>query len=203
MPLNPPAATRPAWPRLGRRRGAYPPTGAPRPFEIPICWLTQPVTLRLEQPFTTAAISRDDGTTARDASAANRLEYGDFPFAAELHTATTTDAANLAHWTITHRSTPRMRSPQLSINLLFRTDTEKVALLRIPRWSRITITGVPPEFPEGASSLVVAGMKHEIGIGVRMLRIVTAPVIGTTPGVPGPWFRYGSSSWGGADLIPF
>lgn len=180
----------------------YPANAAPVPYEIPICWLTSPVMLRLEQPYTTAAVTRQ-GSTYRDASASNRAEYGDFPFIAELDTPTVADPANLANWTVTYQSTPRTRAPQLILNLLWRTDTEKVALLRIPRWSRIKLTGVPPEFPEGASSLVVAGMKHQMSLAGRLLYIVTAPVIGAVAGVPGPWFRYGASAWGGTDIIPF
>lgn len=181
----------------------FPANAAPVPTQIPICWLSPPVMLRLEQPFTTAAITRTGGGTYRDKSDANRSEYGEFEYAAELDTATAADPSNLAHWTITYRSTPRMRIQQLAINLLYRTDTEKVTLLRIPRWSRIQLTGVPPEFPEGASSVVVAGMKHQMGLAGRMLFITTAPVVGVTAGVPGPWFRYGASNWGGSDIIPF
>jgi hypothetical protein len=176
---------------------------APVPFDIPLCWLTPPVTLRLEQPYTTAEISRDGGGTYRNVHAANRDEYGDFPYTATLATFTDTDPANLAHWTVTYRSIPRVRCSQIAINLMFRTDSERVDLLRIPRWSRIRLTGVPPEFPEGAASIVVAGAKHQIGLAGHMLYLTTAPVVGLVAGVPGPWFRYGQSSWGGTDVIPF
>jgi hypothetical protein len=207
MPTSPsPVLFRPgSKPPVGPQRPyGYPAVAAPLPAEIPICWLSSPVMLRMEQPYTTAAITRSGGSSPyRDASAANRAEYGDFSFTAELSTPTTADPANLAHWTITYQSTPRMRSPQLAINLMFRTDTEKLMLLRIGRWTRIKLTGVPPEFPEGASSLVVAGMKHQISLGGRMLYITTAAVIGSAAGVPGPWFRFGSSAWGGTDIIPF
>jgi hypothetical protein len=206
MPLSPPGFSPPKWPRLGRRRDTGLPGGslAPLPFEIPICWFTGKVNLKLDQPFTTAAVSTDAGTYPyRNAHVANRDEYGDFPFTATLATGVLTDASNLAHWTITYRSTPRMRGPALWINLLMRSDAEKLALLRLARWSRFVITGVPAEFPEGASSLILAGMTHHIGVASRLIRITTASVIGSTPGVPGPWFRYGSSSWGSAtDSIP-
>lgn len=175
---------------------------APVPYDIPVCWLSQPVVLRMEPPFTTAAITRD-GATYRDKHDANRAEYGDFPFTATLETAQDLDPARLAHWTITYQSTPRVRSPQFTINLLYRSDTEKLGLLRIPRWSRIRLTGVPPEFPEGASSLILAGARHQISGFGRLLHITTAPVVGAAAGVPGPWFRLGSSRWGGTDVIPF
>ena len=196
------------------RPGSKPPVGplrplgvavgglAPVPVQIPLCWLSPPVLLRLEQPYTTAAVSRE-GSTYRDRSAANVAEYGDFSFVAELTTPNTADLANLAHWTVTYRSVPRMRAPQLVIDLMYRTDAEKLMLLRIARWSRIVLTGVPPEFPEGAASLVVAGTKHTVSVFSRRLFITTAPVIGSAAGVPGPWFRFGSSAWGGTDIIPF
>jgi hypothetical protein len=194
-----------ARPPIGIRRPYGVAVGglAPVPFDIPVCWLTPPVTLRMEQPYTTAAVSRDGGGTYRDVNTGNRDEYGDFQYTADLATFTDRDPANLAHWTVTYRSVPRTRCSQIVVNLMFRTDTERVALLRIPRWSRIQLTGVPPEFPEGANSLVVAGTKHQISLAGHLLYFTTGPVIGAVAGVPGPWFRYGSSSWGGTDVIPF
>lgn len=200
MPLNPPAFSPPAWPRLGRAPDASVAVGglAPAPVEIPICWLTQPVKLRLDTPFTTAQV--DDADVQNDAALA---QFGDWPFTATLTTATAADSYNLAHWTVTYRAEPRMRSPRLSIDMLSRTDEEKLRLLGIERGQRILLTGVPAEFPEGAASLVVSGIGNEIGIAVRKIHFTTTAVIGVEPGTPGPWFRLGSSVLGGTDIVPF
>lgn len=204
MPLNPPAFSPPAWPRLGRRTDAGPAIGglAPAPVEIPVCWLGDTISLRLEKPLTTARVSRS-GSTAISRNDAALATFGDNPFTALLSTVTGADPSNLAHWTITYRAAALMRSPGFTINLLIRSDDEKLMLLRIVHGQRIKLTGVPPEFPEGASSLVVTGIGHDIGVTKRTIRFTTSQVIGVAPGVPGPWFRLGSSSTGGTDIVPF
>jgi hypothetical protein len=172
--------------------------------QIPICWLSQPVTLRMDPPWTEAEVSvSSGGMPGRAADPAAVAEYGSNTFTATLTTAIAADATNLATWKVTHQAEPRVRSPQLTVNLMHRTDTERQLLLGIARNRRIQITGVPPEFPEGAASLVVAGISHELSLSARLIRITTRPVIGTTSGVPGPWFRLATSELGGSDLVPF
>jgi len=171
--------------------------GAPAPVEIPLCWLTQPVQLRLEKPHTTASVSQPNfGTASATAGAAS-----DFPFEATLESATGGDAQNLADFTVAYRSLPLMRSPVLIIDLMHRSDAEKVMLLRIERNQRIKITGTPPEYPAGAQHLIVSGITNTVGVFARKLRFTTRPVIGTSPGVSGPWFYPGASEWGGPDIL--
>lgn len=204
MPRTPPGHSPPRWPRFGRRVDATPAVGgrAPAPHDIPICWLSGRVVLRLNPPYTTAAVTRD-GSTASASSPELDTVVGDIPFTATLYSATGADATNLAHWTVTYRDKSRMRAPELVVDLMARTDDERLRLLRIKRGERVRLTGVPPEFPEGASSLVVGGIHHEIGSLVRKIRFTTQSVIGVVPGVPGPWFRLGTSEFGGTDIIPF
>lgn len=206
MPLNPPGFSPPVWPRLGASRGdtglgaGLPPT----PVEIPLCWLSQPVRLRLERPYTTAAVSRvGHGTAYATATAARRAAAGDQAFTASLDTACSADPAVLASWTVTYRSEARTRSPELVISLLPRTDDERALILSIQRNQRIKLLGVPPEFPEGAEHLIVSGITDEIGVFARRVRFATRPVIGVVPGVAGPWFRVGNSIVGAADAVPF
>lgn len=205
MPLNPPGFSPPVWPRLGASRGD---TGLslglpPVLVEIPICWLSQPVRLRLERPITTAAVTRTGHGTSYDSDAAALAEFGDQSFTAELDTACSADPAVLASWTVTYRSEPRTRSPELFINLMHRSDDERVRILRLQRNQRIQLTGVPPEFPEGAAHLVISGVTDAIGVMGRLVRFTTRPVIGTSPGVAGPWFRVGTSAVGGSHIVPF
>lgn len=205
MPRNPPAFSPPRWPRLGRRpSNAGTSTGLPpTPVEIPLCWLSQPVRLRLERPITTAAVNRMGHGTTYDSDAAALATYGDQAFTATLDTVCSADPAVLASWTVTHRSTPRTRSPELIINLMHRSDDERVRILAIQRHQRIRLTGVPPEFPEGAAHLVVSGITDEVGVFARRVMFTTRPVIGTTPGVAGPWFRVGTSAVGGPHIVAF
>lgn len=172
------------------------------PASIPVTWLSQPLTLRLQQPITHAEVTQTDGSTAR-ADATTLATYGVFPFTATLSTAVDADATNLAHWTVTYNATPRMTSPSIVINLLYRSDDEKWTLLNIGRGRRIRITGLPTQWPTGADTLVVRGIRHETTEFTRALSWVTEPVVGTTAGVPGPWFRWDSSGFGGTDIRPF
>jgi hypothetical protein len=177
----------------------------PPPTEIPICWLTGDVTLRLDQPFNYAEVTQSGANAASDRNASAIAEVGVFPFYATLSTIIEADTASLASWIVDYQAAPRMRAPTLTIDLLAsgRTDTEIAMLLGIRRFSRIRLTGVPAEFPEGASSLIVTGSTHDRGVRVRRLKLTTRSVIGSTPGTPGPWFRIGSSLIDGTDVIPF
>lgn len=183
-------------PRGGAPAGVVVP-GAPAPIEIPLCWLTQPVALRLEKPYTTAVVSQPGfGTSFATANA-----QSDFPFDATLESPTPGDAQRLADWVVVYRSLPLMRSPVLVIDLMHRSDSEKVMLLRIERNLRIKITGTPPEYPLGAQHLIVSGITNVVGVFGRKLRFTTRPVIGISPGVSGPWFYPGRSTWGGTDVF--
>jgi len=205
MPLNPPAATLPDWPRLGIRRPASAVVGTipPPPIDIPICWLSNPVNLRLERPFNYAAVTPQGFPTATKRDADSIAEVGVCPFEAALHTPIAADAANLANWIVTYQATPRTRAPSLLIDLMYRTDQERILLRRIERNMRIRLTGTPAEFPEGANSLVVTGITNELGLAVRQITLTTTYVLGSTPGVPGPWFRTDVSATDGTHVVPY
>lgn len=202
MPRNRPGFSPPVWPRLGASRGD---TGLgtglpPPPVEIPLCWLTTPVRLRLEKPYTTAAVARFGHGTAYASNGTARIDQ---QFTATLDTACTADPAVLASWTVTYRAEARTRSPELILNLLIRSDVEKALILAVERNQRIRLTGTPPEYPEGAADLIVSGITDEIGVLARRVRWTTRPVIGVDPGTAGPWFRVGNSAVGGTHIIPF
>lgn len=170
------------------------------PAQIPVIWFSDPLSLRLVRPATHAEVTQNDGVVARaDAAGATVV----VPFTATLFTGCDADPANLAHWVITYQAQARMTSPSLVIDLLYRTDAERIYLLGIGRNRRIQILGLPPQWPAGADSLVVRGIHHELGTQVRRIQWVTSPIVGLVAGVPGPWFRRGSSSRGGTDIRPF
>lgn len=174
------------------------------PVAIPACWFSQPLTLRLDKPLNHAEVTQFDGNTARADNQTSITTYnGVFPFFATLTTAVDADTTNLAHWTVTFNPDPRMRSPRLVLNLLYRTDAEKLTILGVTRGKRIRITDLPIQWPSGAGTLVMAGATHTASTKGRILEWTTAPVIGSTAGIPGPWFRRGTSSRGGTDTRPF
>ncbi len=206
MPLNPPGFSPPRWPRLGARQGDTTSSIglAPAPVEIQLCWLSQPVRLRLERPFTTAAVSRYGRATAYAfATDAARAASGDQAFSATLDCACSADPSVLASWTVNYRAEQLTRSPELVINLMHRTDPERAKILSLQRHQRIKLIGVPPEFPVGADTPVISGITDDIGTAVRRVRLTTRAVVGVSPGVAGPWFRAGSSLVGGDHAVPF
>lgn len=176
----------------------------PAPIEIPLLWLSQPLPHRMDPPYNDAQVTvASSNAQARRRKRTSISEVGVQPYTATLNTAVPADAPALAAYVIAQRGEARVRSPQLTVDLLYRTPSEQRRLLRIRRGRRIRITGVPANFPEGADSLVVTGVSHEIGVAARLLRLTTAAVVGTTPGTPGPWFRLGTSVAGGGDIVPF
>jgi hypothetical protein len=190
-----------------RRRQKYPSIpvgGLPlAPAEIPICWLSQPLSLRLERPLNLAEVTQLDASTARSRDQASIAAYQVFPFTATLSTAVDADPANLAHWTVTYNASPRTRAPRLLINLIHRSEADKAYILGLTRGRRIRLMDIPPEFPAGADHLVIAGVTHVAGEFTRYVEWTTSPVIGSAPGVAGPWFRWGTSAWSGTDVRPF
>lgn len=175
----------------------------PPPTEIPLCWFTQPVPLRLERAVNDATVTQSDGAESHAEDADSVDDYTVNSFAATLSTRTAADARNLASHTVRYGAEPRTRSPQLTLDLMHRTDIERWRILRVRQGDRITLTGVPAEFPTGADSLVISGIQHQIGLTVRRVQWTTTAVVGSTPGVPGPWFYTDDSLSDGTDLLPF
>lgn len=199
-----------ARPPIGRRRPDRNAVGglAVGALLIPYSWLAPPLRTRPEKPYTTAVVAQTNGTTAYTQDDDALDEYGDNPFTATLLTACDADPANLAQWTLDYYATqpgdvPRTRFVSLKMCLSKRTVAEQLFLhenLYIGR--RISITDPPTTWPTGLSEQVIEGIHHTIG-QLREVELSTVPVIGTSHGVAGPWFRIGSSTWGGTHVIPF
>lgn len=179
------------------RSGASVVPGPPAAVEIPLCWFTQPLKLRMEKPYTTATVDQPGFGTAYASSGAVQ----DSPFRATLQSITPGVAQNLATFTVTYRDGALTRSPELHLDLMHRSNSERVLLMRVRKNQRIHITGTPPSFPAGAQHLIVSGVTHEIGTMRRRIRWTTRALIGTAPGVSGPWFYAGASTWGGPDAF--
>lgn len=186
----------------------YFPGAPPEAVQIPYSWLSPPIAHRPDRPFTTASVGRTNGSTARAFNAAARAEYGELDFSAELDSATDADPAALADYILQYYATqpgkvPRQRASTMRLRLNARTPSECAVILGVTEGRRITITGTPARWPEGATEQVVEGIHHIITAEPRDVEWVTAPVIGTAPGAPGPWFRVDSSFADGTDAIPF
>ncbi len=188
------------------------PPGPPTPVQIPYAWLSPPLRSRPDKPMTTAAVSQsnggDTGTSNTQFNEASLTEYGDNAFTATLNTACAGDIANLAKWILDFYATapsavPRARFPSLTINLAARAPHEIWRILDITLGTRVSITDTPAGWPAGASEQVVEGIHHAAGANERWVEFNTAPVVGSTAGAAGPWFRLDTSMLGGTDVMPY
>lgn len=213
-PKAPPTFRPDKRPPVGQRRPAIPAVGglAVPALEIPYSWLQPPLRTRPDKPYTTAAVGQSTGTTSGTTAFGDDedslTEYGDNPFTATLYTDCNADPANLATFMLDYYATqpgdvPRTRFVSLKICLSKRTPAEQFFLHQgLSLGRRISIYGHPATWPVGLSQQIVEGIHHVIG-QLREVELTTSPVIGSSHGTPGPWFRYGVSVWGGSDVIPF
>lgn len=75
----------------------------------------------------------------------------------------------------------------------------------VVQWDNLSVsTPNATGWPDGVTELVIEGIAHSIDGDVRNVVWNTAPVIGATPGVAGPWFRADQSRTDtGSDLLAF
>lgn len=176
----------------------------PPPVEIPFSWISYQLVRKPTTAITKTQISQAGGTaTYSPASAALVRQYGVNTAQVTLDTACDADPQNFASMLATYQSTPRPRQPLLTFNLLNRTDAECLVILGVGLTRRVRITGAPTSQPPGALNFVVEGIRHVIAVEERTVTWSTAALVGTTATAPGSWFRLGSSSLGGGDLVPF
>jgi len=192
-------------------------SGAPDATVIPWTWLTVPIELRADQPINSAAITRVNQAAATVNATASQTTYGVFAAATTLDTISPDDAANLAAFLTTYYANPLMRCPTITMSLVPRTDEERWRILGREIGDRFTlgpgtvqdapghttVLPVPAGLPIGAQSLVIEGIQHASSVTDRVAEWTTAPLLGSSPGVEGPWFRLGSSRLDGTDALPF
>jgi len=173
---------------------------------IPYAWLTPPFRARADQPVSVAQVTRTNAGTLTATSTATVAQYGYSYLQTNLDTVADVDVDNLAGYQLAYYTTFRMRCPSLTVNLLdpARTTADLWLVLGVAIGTRLSIPDAPATWPAGANSLIVEGINHQISQNVRTVTWNTSPIIGTTAGVPGPWFRMGSSSWSSpTDLLPY
>lgn len=185
------------------------PPGPPAPVKIPYSWLFRGLRERPDKPFTTAAVSHPDGDVATATDQASQREYGNNPFTATLATGVRADLTNLCTFMLAFYATqagqvPRARYLALTLNLFGRTQAEQWTIMGLAIGTRITITGAPTDWPQGATEQVIEGVRQVVAARQRLVILNTAPVVGTTPGVAGPWLRTDVSNLAAlTDTMPF
>lgn len=177
---------------------------APEPVDIEYCWIQTPLTRRPTTAITKAQITQAGGLTAlSSADDATVRQYGANTAVATLQTAVDADAQNLGDFLTTYQSTPRPRQPTMTFDLVHLDDDAALTILSVQLGQRCQLIYAPAATPAGAVSFVVEGIAHQFGVATRLVIWQTSAPIGTVAGTPGPWFRWGSSSWSGSDLRPF
>jgi hypothetical protein len=174
---------------------------APAVVEIPLCWLTPPVTLRLNQPVNYVSVTSSTGEDIRAINRESVAQYGVFDASHQLETDEYGAAANLGNWIVAYHGEPRVSSPTLTMMLHpARTDTERHQILAVEIGQRVRIVDVPAAYPEGAADLIVTGIHDALSTFGRIRQWTTEQVVGAVPGESGPWFVWDSSSWDGSDV---
>lgn len=172
---------------------------APEPVEIPWSWLSGPMRFRQDRAATHAAVSKVGGGTAiAQVSADEQIS-----FTASLQSGNDVDPANLAQFVVDYYDEARTRLAEVRLVLNERTDEELWTILGVEIGTRITITGTPTGWPEGADSLVVEGIHPESSTDYRAVTWATSPVIGEAAGEVGPFFRVDVSTLDGGDKLPW
>jgi len=191
--------------------------GPPDVTVIPWTWLQVPLKLRADQPMNVVEITRVNQAAALATNEASRTTNGTFPAKGTLDTIIPDDAYNYAAWLVTYYANPLLRAPVFSMPLQFRTVDEVPRILGRTVGDRFTlgpstvrdgsgavvVLPVPAGLPAGAQSLVISGIAHTSSVTDRVVSWTTAPLLGSAPGVEGPWFRIDSSMLDGTDQRPF
>jgi len=176
-----------------------------------------PLELRADQPINSATITRTGGSAATSNNATSQATYGVFSASTSLDTASLDDTNNFATWLTTFYANPLLRSPTVTLSLVPRTDAERAIILAREIGDRMTLgqgtvqdfvghalaISVPAGLPATALSFVIEGIQHVSSVNDRTVQWIVAPLIGTSAGTEGPWFRLDTSTLGSSDQIPF
>lgn len=157
----------------------------PVTMQVPYAWLSRGLRFREDSPINDVTVSQAGGSSTRRTDAASISRYGVGGDPVTLETAIDADLGNYASWTVGAYATPRMRCPQLVIDLLPLTDVQRAQLLGLEIGDRIQITGGPSTIPPEARHLIVEGFApDEIGVETRRITLTTSPLLGPSAGTP-------------------
>jgi len=196
--------------------------GAPAPTYIPWTWLSMPMALRLDQPINSASIINNaTGTATTATNPTSQAAWTTFPASGSITSAILQDAANFAAFLVAYYNNPITRAPTWTIDLagtqfasspenrwrvLGRELGDRVTLapstIVDPNGNSVTLP-VPAGLPPAARSLVIEGIQQSSSPTSRVVTWTTSPLLGSTPGVEGPWFRLDYSFLDGTDVVPF
>jgi hypothetical protein len=153
-------------------------------LQIPYAWLERGLRYREDVPINDVTATQASGSPTRRTDATSVRRYGTGGESTTLDTAIDADPGNYASWTVQANATPRLRCPQLVIDLLPRTAAERAQLLGLEIGQRIEVTGGPATIPTAARHLIIEGHVDETGVEARTITFNTSPLLGPSAGVP-------------------
>lgn len=168
---------------------------------IPKAWLSGDLDIRADDPINDATVSRSGGSTARSVDTASVAAYGTYATSQSIAVASDSELAYRAGWLTYAYAQPRVRAPQVSLDLTWRSAAERATVLALDISSRIALTGLPSTFPPDVSALYVEGWAEEIGVTGHRIVLNCSPVIGSTPGRSDVWWQIGDATRGKIDSV--
>lgn len=185
---------------------------------IPWTWFaSDQLAIRVNQPINSMQVTGTSNILSVSNNATSQSAYGVFAASSTLDTDVVADAAVFATFITTFYANPVASAPTLTLDLVPRTDAERLLILGMEIGMRFTFgpgTGtdgmggtipipVPGGLPPAVLSMVIEGVAHSSSVNVRTVTWNTTGLIGTTQGSAGPWFRLDSSTLDGTDIVPF
>lgn len=138
---------------------------------------------------------REGGISTRAVDSASVDDYGLYRDSITLLTTSDAEVQDAADWKVHTRSTPEVRIPSVSVDLLNCTSAQKTALLVREIGDRVTLSGLPSQAPSSSMDFFIEGYTETIGAesyrmtfnlspasqsGVWQLDSSTYSVLGTT-----------------------
>lgn len=168
---------------------------------IPKAWLSGDLEIRADDPINDATVSRSGGSTARSVDTASVASYGTYATSQSIAVASDSELAYRAQWLTYAYAQPRVRAPQVALDLTWRSDAERATVLALDVSSRIALTDLPATFPPDVSALYVEGWAEEIGVTGHRITLNCSPVIGSVPGRSDVWWQIGDATRGKIDSV--
>jgi len=107
--------------------------------------------------------ARDGGVSTRIVDSASVLDYGLYRESITLLTTSDNEVVDAANWKVQTRSTPGVRIPVVSVDLLNCSSAQKTALLAREIGDRITLSGLPSQAPAVSMDFFIEGYTEVIG----------------------------------------
>lgn len=168
---------------------------------IPKTWIGSDLLIRQDDPINDATVSRSGGSSARSVDSTSVATYGTYATSQSVAVANDSELAYRAQWFTYAYANPRVRTPQVPLDLTWRSAAERATVLGLDISSRLALTGLPATMPPEATALYVEGWTEEIGITGHRIVLNCSPVIGSVPGQSDVFWQIGHPTRGQIDSV--